>query len=186
MRFLSVLLFFNKNFMDRYFTTLGSTIYIPEKYWNDDDWHIVTILAHEMVHIRDYRRHPVLFSLAYVFPQFLAVFSVLSLWAIWFSNGWLLSLLALLFLAPWPAPGRAHFEMKGYTVNLAMEHWLFGKTSEASIVHAAEKFTGPNYYYMSGNSVDQELREALAEVIRRPFEPVLSYISQFVHHHHPE
>lgn len=75
MRTLGKILFFNKQFMTGYFTTIGSTIYIP------DGWDSVPgeTLAHELQHIKDSKALPVIYELSYLLclP---ALFTMRSFW----------------------------------------------------------------------------------------------------------
>jgi len=98
MKLLSVVLFFNKGFMDKYITTIGSKVYYPSRKWlQDNELASIEVLAHEIVHIRQSNElGPVPFSLSYLFPQCLGALSLLSLLGfIW--PGFLFCLLFLLF-----------------------------------------------------------------------------------------
>jgi hypothetical protein len=64
MRFLGALLFFNPSFMSTYTTTIGHTIYMPKKDIGTDRG--ARILLHEGVHVGDYERWGLLFSLSYL------------------------------------------------------------------------------------------------------------------------
>lgn len=108
---------FNPEFMD-YITTIGATIYVPDDFVErNDETQVVEILAHETQHIIDYVASPVLFTLSYLFPQVLALLSVLALGAI-FNTWMLLWLIALVFLAPIPSPGRYKTELRGYRTSI--------------------------------------------------------------------
>ena len=80
MNFLGKVMFFNKNFMKTFTTTVGTTVYFPNKdlIENNKDRYFST-LAHEYVHVLDYVNKPLTFSLSYLFPQILAVLSLFSL-----------------------------------------------------------------------------------------------------------
>ena len=108
---------FNPEFMN-YITTIGYTIYVPDDFvQKNDDTQVVEILAHETQHIIDYVASPAKFTLGYLFPQVLALLSLLALGA--FFNTWmLLWLIALVFLAPIPSPGRYKAEINGYRVSI--------------------------------------------------------------------
>ncbi len=57
MRLLGVLLFFNKQFMTSFVTTIGNRMWVPPNY---DDWSDVgkaSLLRHERVHLRQQRRY---------------------------------------------------------------------------------------------------------------------------------
>lgn len=114
MKLLGKLLFFNKSFMTKYTTTIGNTIYFPNKEYvdNTDSDESITILSHEFVHIRDNERFGILFNLAYLSPQ---IFSLLALLIVPFS---LYGLLFLLLLLPIPSYGRMVIERRAYATNL--------------------------------------------------------------------
>lgn len=109
---------FNPEFSDRFITTIGATIYVPDDFLEtNDDTQVVEVLAHETQHIIDYAASPAKFVLGYLFPQVLALLSLLALGA--FFNTWmLLWLIALVFLAPIPSPGRYKAEINGYRVSI--------------------------------------------------------------------
>lgn len=148
MRVLSRVLFFNKTFMSGYITTIGSTIYWPGDASTSSDWRT---LAHELVHVRDKDRAlggMLGFSLAYLFPQSLALLALLApVVAFWGPYGWLL-LLALIAAAPFPAPRRRHYEEKGYTMSLVCAA-LDGPISQWTKDNIVEQFVGSSYYWMS-------------------------------------
>ena len=142
MKTLGILLFFNKDFMKNYITTIGSTVYFPSKQWLSDNKQAATrVMCHEMVHISDSAEvREVVFSYSYLFPQVLAL---LALCAIFGSPFWLLS---LLFLLPIPAPGRTYWELRGYALTDAVEYKTTGKFSD--IDWLTGQFTTSKYYFM--------------------------------------
>lgn len=147
MKFLGVLLFFNKGFMTQYITTIGYTVYVPtEQQYKANPEMYLDVLTHEFVHMMDYKKYKLLFSLSYLTPQLLAVFSLLSLLAIHHSSAWLLSLLFLGFLAPLPSYFRMHWELRGYTMSAAFALWRYGYAP--SPVDYLDRFTDSGYYFM--------------------------------------
>jgi len=149
MKFLGALLFFNKDFMTRYTTTIGYKVYLPskEKYNNDPNAYL-SIMVHEFVHAMDYKKYNILFKLTYLLPQLLVVAALLSLLAIWFSKLWLLSLLAVLLLAPLPAYFRSYWELRGYTMSAAFQHWESRYEYMPPVDLYLDRFTGSGYYFM--------------------------------------
>lgn len=146
---------FNKDMDTRYITVINGQCWFPASYFNaegteflEDGHSVIEILAHETVHEYDRKRlGTVPFMLVYLFPQALAVFSLLSIIAIW-NPHWLLCLFFLLFLAPLPALGRAWIEVRGYKMNVSLgrlKGWDPALTSY-SIIKA--NFTSANYYFM--------------------------------------
>lgn len=158
MKLLGLLLFFTKSFMTKFTTTLNNTVYFPSREWLEKNEHAATrILAHEVLHIHDRKKlnkrgTVILYPFLYLFPQILAVFSLLAFLA--FVNiNWLFCLLFLLCLAPIPAPGRFYLESRGYTMNMfirsldaAYGHYWYNAEVHAHVI--ADYFTGPFYYYM--------------------------------------
>lgn len=136
---------FNKDFMTKYATTVYPKVYFPTEMNPYTKW---TILAHEWVHLRGGKKSQIAFMLRYFFPQWFVIFSLLSLLAIWLSNLWLLSILALLFAAPLPAVGRMKEELDGYTMSMAVNYWRTGYIQESYKIWLATQFTSAAYYFM--------------------------------------
>lgn len=104
---------FNKNF-DGYITTIGKTIYLPAKFMEGQDIHVMDVLAHETKHIYDSCIYSFLYEIGYLFPQILALpFFIASLLVSWY-----LLIPTLICLAPLPAYFRYLIEMRAYRVNL--------------------------------------------------------------------
>jgi hypothetical protein len=145
--FAAVLWPFNPWFLTGYVTTIYPVVYWPEANYADQagSWQI---LAHEYVHLYDAHKARVRFSLGYLFPQVLGLFSVLALGAIW----WIWALFALLFLVaflPWPAPWRVRAEQRGYAMSMAVEWWTTGAVHYDSPKVLAPQFNRGSYYWMS-------------------------------------
>tara|TARA_R100001594_G_scaffold116862_1_gene151966 strand:- start:765 stop:1421 length:657 start_codon:yes stop_codon:yes gene_type:complete len=141
MRVLSSLLFFNKGFMNRYITTIYPVIYVPD-WWGKHknmSFSELGIIAHEYVHLRDRKKLGWIFNLLYLSPQIFSLLFFAAFWNLWF-------LLALLFLLPWPSPGRAWLEYRGYRMSMAFYYWM--KKEKCNIEMLVDEFTGSNYYYM--------------------------------------
>jgi len=62
-----------------------------------------------------------------------------------------LALLGLVVLAPWPAPWRVEYELRGYGMTLAVTQWVRGSVPDDFKKLIVEQFTGPAYYFMSWN-----------------------------------
>ena len=140
MQLLSVLLFFNDDFLDRYITTLYPDVYVPELPWTSHSAKSrISILAHEYVHLKDRKRLGWLFNLLYLSPQVFALLALGAFWNLWW-------LLALLFLLPLPSPGRAWLEYRGYRMTIAMHWYLTGKQVNAGWLR--DQFIKSNYYWM--------------------------------------
>jgi hypothetical protein len=140
---------FNSRFMTSFTTVIGSTVYFSseEKLLAFQDAY-AEVLAHELRHMMDRKKYgTVLYTLMYLSPQIFALLAVLAIGAIW--NSWfLLALLFLLLLAPIPAYGRKHIEMRGYEMSLAVIFWRTGRINEEDIERVASHFVSANYYFM--------------------------------------
>jgi len=161
MRILSKILFWlpKDQFMNGYTTTLGRTIYLSDHYagMSEPSAGETATLVHELVHVEQFERlGRVPMSLAYLFPQCLALLSLFSLLAIGGNLWFLLCLLFLLFLAPLPAPWRMVYEVDAYCTGYAAFFWVHGK--EVPLMDKQEiqrrlggylsQFTGWSYYKM--------------------------------------
>lgn len=146
MKMIGALMFFNKYFMTQYITVIGKTVYFPSKAWLERSYYSAgKIIAHEFVHMHEV--NPVL----YLFPQILSLFSFVALLA--FVNLWfLLALVFLVFLFPWPAYWRTKYELNGYAMNLfilGLHIPEYDYRKDAGSI--AEQFVDSSYYYMSWN-----------------------------------
>lgn len=160
MKLLSKILFFNKDFMTRYVTVIGSTVYVPSKDWlKFNPTGALITLAHEWVHMKDNRQWGILYTLAYLSPQIFALLAPLGFWNPWFF-------LFALCILPFPSLGRSEIELRGYTMTMAVRWWLFEK--EPNYEKYAKYFTSSAYYWMYPlkDSVIDDL-ECCFERIRR-------------------
>ena len=140
MRLLSKLLFFNKNFMSRYITVIGNTVYVPTKDWiKEDAYRSLSVFCHEWVHMKDNRRLGPFFKLLYLSPQIFSLLAVLGFWnPLWF--------LFLICLLPVPSPTRSELEMRGYAVTMAVNWWLLER--KPNYDWYSKQFTSSSYYWM--------------------------------------
>lgn len=142
MKFLSILLFFNKDFNTKYITTIGNSIYFPSKeYVNKNDSSCVDILCHELVHIQQ-SQDDKYFKLKYLFPQILALGAFLAfIHPIFF--------IFLLFALPIHAKFRAEYEYNAYVVTM---YCKFNRNNnldvKALIDGIINNFTKSSYYWM--------------------------------------
>lgn len=154
----------NKWFFSRFHTTIGKRVYIKKDSIAAEDWAgIYRVLRHEYIHILQRRRYWLLYDVAYLFPQVLAVLAIPSFLSIWFGLQWLWSLGFLAFLAPIPAYWRMRFEIEGYTQTLLVEYEMRGQISEGLIRRVAEKFTGSTYYFMW--PFNRDVRARLGDIV---------------------
>jgi len=165
-KIIGVLLFFNKEYMRSYTTTIGKTVYFTSRdFVNKNLDEAFEILSHEYVHLLDRYNAPGLFEVLYLFPQFFAVFSLFSLLAIWFSPWWLMCLLFLVCAMPLPAPYRAALEMRAYAMSMAVEYWMTGSVSDTLKGKIRSAFTGWSYYKMLTNTEQVDAWIALHETM---------------------
>lgn len=165
-RALGALMFFNKNFMTMFFTTIRRHVYAPSSY-APSDWGSI---AHEGVHARDDHAHPVWFKVSYLFPQLLAPLALLALGALWGSHWWLLAVLFLVVL-PLPSPGRVRWERRAYLMTMCCDVAggdLTAITNPAYQQWMIDTYCGSNYAWMSWSrrrtalAVDADTQRALA------------------------
>jgi len=158
MKVVGFLLFFNRRFMTSFISTLGHTVYFPSKEWLEKNKHIAhKILAHEIVHIHDRdimnkKFGFITYSLLYLFPQILSLFSLLSFLA-FINFNWIFCLLFLIFLVPIPAPGRYYIEVSGYAMTMFFKSLYVtysGGTYDPKrhATDLSQYFTNSDYYFM--------------------------------------
>jgi hypothetical protein len=152
MKILGFIMFFNRGFMTNYITTIGNTIYFPsQEMLKDDELSNCAVLAHELRHIQQNKKYGLLYSLGYLFPQILVIFSLLAFFNLWF-------LLFLVCALPIPAIFRMIFEREGYkTTMFVLYMYLVQKNIDSAWVNSAinnyidnadQQFTSSAYYYM--------------------------------------
>ena len=137
-------------FMTRYITTIGNTVYYPDDMLeNPNEESMLRVVVHETIHVADSKTFTSpLFSFLYLFPQSLAALSLLSLLAVW-KIGFLWCLLFLLCLAPFPAPFRYWFELRAYRTSILFARKNDKLTDEemVPIYEWIEKQLCTNLYY---------------------------------------
>jgi hypothetical protein len=160
MRILAKVLFFNKNFMTRYITVIGSTVYVPSKQrMKENPYAALEVLCHEWVHMKDNKAMGPLFKLLYLTPQ---IFSLVALASLWTGNLWWLGFLA--FLLPFPSFGRSELEMRAYSVSMAVAWWVLEQ--EPDYEKISKYFTSSAYYWM------YPIKEAAIEDLEENFERI--------------
>lgn len=179
MKFIATLLFFNKQFMTRFITTIGNTIYFPsEQFIKDDERVAMRALTHELIHIQQAKKYGrVLFYLMYLFPQCLTPLSVFALLAfVWTPCLWFL--VFLVFCAPIPAPFRKKFELEACYMSIFI-FYIDAKNSNHPDDEIQKNlsiwvldlnmynFRGANYYFMWPFGVVKELGNKVKEVRER-------------------
>jgi len=157
---LAKVLFFNKNFMTRYITVIGSTVYVPSKQrMKENPYAALEVLCHEWVHMKDNKAMGPLFKLLYLTPQ---IFSLVALASLWTGNLWWLGF--LVFLLPFPSFGRSELEMRAYSVSMAVAWWVLEQ--EPDYEKISKYFTSSAYYWM------YPIKEAAIEDLEENFERI--------------
>ena len=148
--YVSLMFIWQKRFMKGYNTTIGQTVYVIDRTIDEKRWEgLYRTMRHEFIHMLQDEKEGIWFKLGYLFPQVLGLFSIFALLAIWFSNFWLLSLVFLGALAPWPAPFRAMWELEGYTQSLLAEFEATNRIRQDRVDWVVKQFVTSAYYFMS-------------------------------------
>lgn len=179
MKFIGILLFFNKNFMTNYITTIGNTIYFPTQKTIEDDLTLnkLKVLSHELRHIHDsspwYKA--IFYNIGYLFPQILAPFMLLFCIMYW----WLGLSLFVIMLLPWPAPFRKMIEIRGYSIDLLVSNIILKKlganeTTRVLVLNQYvydidDQFTTSAYYYMWPFGVKRQLSNKIKDITSGKF-----------------
>jgi hypothetical protein len=89
---------FNDKFMTRFTTTMGNTVYFPTEDWFESKPdRSLRILAHEYVHLYDYKKHW-WFQVTYIFPQVLALLPAIVFMVLAWPWSWLVLVPAAAYL----------------------------------------------------------------------------------------
>ena len=186
MKLIGKILFFNSTFMTSYTTTIGSTIYFPNReFVNNKEVSSSIIFLHELVHIHDAKKiSKPLFTFLYLFPQILALLFFPMLFV-----SWKLALLFLICAAPLPAYFRMKFEKRAYLVSLYVTDKLskkynFTANLDVQKVHLLEQFSTSAYYYMwvfKNLNKDFDDGISLIKLGKRPYEdPVFDMLDKLL------
>lgn len=186
MKVISKLLFFNKDFMTGYTTTIGSTIYYPNRsFVKARPVSSAVVLLHELVHVYDSKKFTMpLFSFLYTFPQIL----VLLFFPLLFVS-WKIALLALLFAAPIPSPFRMYFEKRAYLTSMYAlsemgKKMNFDPALDRQKNNFLEHFKTSSYYFMwPFNNLSGQFDEAVSKIHNneRPFkDPVFDILDELI------
>lgn len=184
-KFFSVLVRpFNPDFLNGYITTIGTTVYFPDNFLETySDENILEVLVHENIHIMDRKKYGLfLWILIYGFPQILATLSLLALGAIFYLP-MLWCLLFLLFLLPFPAPGRYHGEITAYKTSILLARKMrnatdFELTNERNMIITQ---LSKSFYYFTWPFPKMIERDLLDQTFM--IEPRYSEITDFLKIH---
>jgi hypothetical protein len=166
---------FNQSFMKNYITTIGNTIYFPNKEFVNNR-SAIEVLAHEIKHIEQANHYGfVLFSIMYLFPQIVAILFPLGFFG--FLGGafgiFFLFFIALGSLIPFGAYYRMLFEVEAYTVSLycankqiVTEDVDFRReVLKKYSLFMNEQFTGSGYYFMWRSGVLNTLHQNIEKIL---------------------
>ena len=106
-----------------------------------------------------------------VFWSLLAVIALAALGLAVLKAGWWTTVLVGAFacLGPWPSPGRTHWEVRGYAMNVALYLWVRNAlVPEGVMTSYIENFTGPDYWFMCRDH--NKVEDLFAGVIRSTLE----------------
>jgi len=146
MKIIGKLMFFNPTFMTHFVTTIGDTVYLPnEDYLKNNTEAFCDVFIHECTHMYDEKRLGFPYNVLYAFPQML----FLPMFLLLFVLSWKLVVpLALLMLAPLPAPFRAYFEKRAYFVQMYAGYKLYNVDPAESGLRYTTWFKDGSYYFM--------------------------------------
>jgi hypothetical protein len=153
-KFIGKIMVFNRGYMKNFISTFYPYVYWPdEKGYRDNPRGSFKVLAHEYVHLWDAsldgkKQTKGWFSFSYIMPHWVVLLSLFALLSIWFSNWWLMSLVALVCALPLPAYWRMKWEYRGYTMSMAVNAWKHGDVKDSTIDRLVSHFTSGEYYFM--------------------------------------
>jgi hypothetical protein len=148
-KILGALMFWNRRYMTDYISTFYPYVYwTAEKEYRSSPLRSFKVLAHEYVHLLDHKRHPFWFGFSYLLPHLIALLSVVAVVAAFHSPWWLCALASFIAAAPLPSPWRRNWEMRGYTMSMAINAWKHGNVNPSTVEWIVEQFTGWSYYRM--------------------------------------
>lgn len=112
----------------------------------------------------------------------------ITLFVGWLLTSWkMLVLLGLGVVAPWPAPWRANYELRGYGMTVAFVQWVYGHPSPKYMSAIGDNFDGPSYYFMCRDRayVDRTLEATRQQAEGGALQKVLPYshVYDFLYQH---
>jgi hypothetical protein len=177
---------FNKTYMTRYWTTIGSTVYYPIENYEGRHYANWAVNVHEGNHAGQANRwSPFLFGSLYLLgtPLYAVVFLLLSIPFFivgglveafpWWS-GLIVFGAGLLLSCPVPFGWwRFHWEAQAYGSSIAVRNWCYGEqaVSDAYIERKIKNFTGGDYFFMMpfAGVVRKRLKQARRLALEKKF-----------------
>lgn len=114
---LTLMRFWNPNFMESYITVMFGKVYMPQRFIGTSIGY--EVLRHELVHLRDAKKWPVLFELSYIF-----------------------------FPLPFIITFRAYWEFRAYCESLTVDAEKYGYVRSSTIEFIITQFTSSYYLWM--------------------------------------
>lgn len=114
---ITLMRFWNRYFMETYVTLMFGKVYMPQRFIGTRIGY--EILRHEVVHLRDATRWPILFELSYLFFPLPFIFTL-----------------------------RAYWEYRAYCESLVVEYERLGYVRWDTIQFCVEQFVGSYYLWM--------------------------------------
>ena len=131
-----------------HWTAIGRTFYVPStEAYDADPWYSFKMLAQGYVLLEEQKKSW-LFWPKWLFPQGFAALALLAVFSPWW-------LLALIFLAPWPAPWRRDYLIRAYGMGVAIGVWTHGQHIAPLVLSARVRRIHNAYYdWPSANKLD--------------------------------
>lgn len=114
---LTFMRFWNPQFMGYFITVMFGKVYMPREFIGLPA--SVDVLRHELVHLRDMKKYPILFELSYILFPLPVIFTMRSFW-----------------------------EYRGYCESILAISDRYGYISKHTIEFFVAQFTGPSYLWM--------------------------------------
>lgn len=163
---------FNRKYMTHYTTTRYPYVYFPNrKFVESNKSNAYKILMHEFVHLWDIKHQGIWHNILYGIPQVIALVLLGGFIASGFLGmeyWWVLLTIAIPMLycaAPTPAYWRMKSELRGYSMNIAVNYWRYGSVSDYTIDWIVSVFTGSGYLFMW--PFKKNMRKRIDKVVAR-------------------
>lgn len=185
MKIIGFILFFNKDFLSEYTTTLGNFIYFPNKeIIRKRPISMSIVFLHELVHVYDFNKLNIIFSILYLTPQIFFIFFIP--FTIIFGK---IGLLFLLFLLPIPSFFRMYFEKRAYLSSLYVIYKISNKLkfnpnlneNKETMIFSLSSY--PYYYAWFYKFLNKDFDKSISKILNneRPFEdPVFDMLDKLI------
>lgn len=144
----------NKTFMTNYITTIGTTIYFPEKLLEEiAPKRFMEVVIHECVHAVDEHNNKIIYKPTYLPELFLGLPLLITSITLFILKSWIAAsiilVLALLCILPVPKPGRYYWEIRAYSTSLGIAHIFNEDKAYTNQIKRwiCGQLTGSSYYF---------------------------------------